>query len=117
DVLKQPSISGDARFATQKSRLENREVLTKALDAEFRKQPTTHWLKVLGGVLPVAPVYELGKALDSPFLQATDMIKNVPHPERANLRVLANPIKINGQRLSQRVCSAPGADNPEILGN
>jgi hypothetical protein len=33
------------------------------------------------------------------------------------MRVLANPIKINGQRLGQRVCSPPGADNDEILKN
>jgi hypothetical protein len=44
------------------------------------------------------------------------MIANVPHPERADLRVLANPIKINGERLGQVVCSRPGADNAEILG-
>jgi len=115
DVLKQPLISGDARFANQKARLENREVLTQMLDAEFRKHPTTHWLKVLGGVLPIAPVYELSTALDSPFLRTTDMIKNVPHPARPDMRVLANPIKINGKRLSQEVCSAPGADNAAIL--
>ena len=29
------------------------------------------------------------------------MIAHVPHPQRPNMRVLANPIKINGQRLSQ----------------
>ncbi|QJR09535.1 Acetyl-CoA:oxalate CoA-transferase [Usitatibacter rugosus] len=114
-VLNQPAITADARFANQKSRLENRDALTKALDAEFQKHPTTHWLKVLGGVLPIAPVYELSTALDSPFLRATDMIKTVPHPARADLRVLANPIKINGKRLSQEVCSAPGADNAAIL--
>ena len=115
DVLKQPAITGDARFGNQKSRLEHREALTEALDVEFRKHPNTHWLKVLGGVLPIAPVYELSTALDSPFLRATDMIKNVPHPARPDMRVLANPIKINGKRLSQEVCSAPGADNAAIL--
>jgi hypothetical protein len=32
------------------------------------------------------------------------------------MRVLANPIRINGERLGQRVCSEVGADNEEILG-
>ena len=45
------------------------------------------------------------------------MIASVPHPARADMRVLSNPIKINGERMSQRVCSAPGADNAEVLGH
>ena len=114
-VLKRPDISVDARFATQSARLANREVLTETLDAEFRKHPTRHWLSVLAGVLPVAPVFDLEQALENPFVEQTGMVSRVPHPARADLRVLANPIKINGQRPSQRTCSAPGADNAALL--
>jgi len=115
DVLGRRDLGADPRFATQAARNTNREPLTQALDAEFRKQPTAHWMKVLAGILPIAPVLELHEALDSPFLRANKMIANVPHPARPDMRVLANPIKINGQRLSQQVCSAPGADNKSIL--
>ncbi|APV48578.1 CoA transferase [Betaproteobacteria bacterium GR16-43] len=115
-VLRNPAIGADARFANQASRQVNREALTKTLDVEFRKQTTDHWLKVLGGVLPVAPVNEMGKALENPFLHATKMISSVPHPERSDFRVLSNPIKINGQRLGQAVCSPMGADTEEIIG-
>jgi crotonobetainyl-CoA:carnitine CoA-transferase CaiB-like acyl-CoA transferase len=116
DAIGRPELAKDPRFATAKSRNENREPLTAALDVEMRKQPTAHWMKVLGGVLPIAPVCELDEALDSPFLAANRMVSTVAHPARAELRVLANPIKINGQRLSQRVCAAPGENNAEILG-
>jgi crotonobetainyl-CoA:carnitine CoA-transferase CaiB-like acyl-CoA transferase len=116
DVLGRQDLNGDARFATPGARNENRDALTAALDAEFRKQPTAHWMKVLAGVLPIAPVLELDEALENPFLRTTGMIAHVPHPARPDMRVLANPIKINGQRLSQKVCSAPGADNEAVLG-
>jgi crotonobetainyl-CoA:carnitine CoA-transferase CaiB-like acyl-CoA transferase len=115
-VLKRTDLNADARFSTQAARANNREELTAALDAEFRKQPTKHWMGVLAGVLPIAPVFDLESALESPFLRTNGMISHVPHPERPDLRVLANPIKINGQRLSQRVCSPPGADNEVVLG-
>jgi crotonobetainyl-CoA:carnitine CoA-transferase CaiB-like acyl-CoA transferase len=115
DVIGRRDLDADPRFNTQAARNANREPLTQALDAEFRKQPTAHWMKALAGVLPIAPVLELDEALDSPFLQANRMIATVPHPARPGMRVLSNPIKIDGQRLSQRVCSAPGADNAEIL--
>jgi len=115
DVIGRQDLNLDPRFNTQAARNNNRDPLTAALDAEFRKQPTSHWMKVLAGLLPIAPVLELDEALESPFLVTNGMISHVPHPARANLRVLANPIKINGQRLSQKVCSAPGADNKELV--
>jgi crotonobetainyl-CoA:carnitine CoA-transferase CaiB-like acyl-CoA transferase len=117
DVLGRKDLNSDPRFNTQAARNSNREPLTAALDAEFRKQPTAHWMKALAGILPIAPVLELDEALESPFLRTNKMIASVPHPHRADMRVLANPIKINGQRLGQRVCSPPGADNDEILKN
>jgi crotonobetainyl-CoA:carnitine CoA-transferase CaiB-like acyl-CoA transferase len=115
-AIGRPDLAQDPRFATAKARNENREPLTAALDVEMRKQPTAYWMKVLGGVLPIAPVCELDEALDSPFLQANRMINRVPHPAKPGLRVLANPIKINGERLSQKVCAAPGENNAELLG-
>jgi len=116
NVLKREDLNKDARFNTAAARANNREALTAALDAEFRKQPTKHWMGVLAGVLPIAPVLDLDQALENPFLRTNGMVVNVPHPNRPDMRVLANPIKINGQRLSQRVCSAPGADNEEVFG-
>jgi crotonobetainyl-CoA:carnitine CoA-transferase CaiB-like acyl-CoA transferase len=115
-VLGRNDLNADPRFANQAARAGNREALTAALDAEFRRQPTKHWMDVLAGVLPIAPVYDLEEALESPFLRTNRMISHVPHPQRADLRVLSNPIKIDGQRLSQQVCSAPGADNEAVLG-
>jgi crotonobetainyl-CoA:carnitine CoA-transferase CaiB-like acyl-CoA transferase len=116
EVLKRADLNADARFSSQAARAANRGELTAALDAEFRKQPTRHWIGVLGGVLPMAPVLGLDEALENPFLRTNRMISQVPHPARADLRVLSNPIKINGERLSQRVCPAPGADNDTVLG-
>jgi crotonobetainyl-CoA:carnitine CoA-transferase CaiB-like acyl-CoA transferase len=115
-VLGRQELRSDPRFATQAARQANRELLTEVLDAEFRRQPTRHWLDALAGVLPVAPVYSLEEALGSPFLRTNGMVRNVPHPARPDMRVLANPIRINGERLGQRVCSAVGADNQELLG-
>jgi hypothetical protein len=42
------------------------------------------------------------------------MIREVDHPAK-RLRVLANPIKVNGQRLDQSPCSQFGADNDAYL--
>jgi len=73
-------------------------------------------MKKLNGVLPVAPVLDLAQALDSPFLQTTEMIHTIGHPAKPGMRVLCNPIKIDGERLSQAPCSPYGADTAAYVG-
>jgi crotonobetainyl-CoA:carnitine CoA-transferase CaiB-like acyl-CoA transferase len=86
------------------------------LDAEFRRQSTEYWLEKFSELLPIGPVYGLAQALENPFVQATHMINTVAHPLRAELKVLANPIKIDGRRLEQQAGPAVGADNQALLG-
>jgi hypothetical protein len=40
----------------------------------------------------------------------------VPHPAKGELRVIANPIRIDGERLAQVACAPLGADNESLLG-
>ncbi|MCA3179822.1 MAG: CoA transferase [Burkholderiaceae bacterium] len=115
-VLGRPELDADPRFATPEARQTHRDALTDVLDAAFRTATTAQWMRTIAGRLPAAPVYELAEALENPFLKTNGMIRNVPHPERPDFRVLANPIRINGERLGQRVCSAMGADTDGVVG-
>jgi len=115
DVIGRLDLPEDHRFATAERRRENREALTALLDLELRKRPTEHWLRLLTGKVPVAPVYDVAQALDAPFTSRTGMVRTIPHPARPELRVLANPLKIDGVRLEQRVCAPLGADNALVL--
>jgi crotonobetainyl-CoA:carnitine CoA-transferase CaiB-like acyl-CoA transferase len=109
-------LASDPRFVTQALRQANRGALMQLIDGEMKKQSTEFWLKRLNGVLPIAPVLELPQALDSPFLQETEMIHTIGHPAKSDMRVLSNPIKINGERLSQKPCSPYGADTAAYVG-
>jgi crotonobetainyl-CoA:carnitine CoA-transferase CaiB-like acyl-CoA transferase len=115
-AVERPDLLTDPRFATQALRQANRDALTSIIDGEMRRQSNAYWLGKLNGVLPVAPVLDLAEALDNPFLKTTGMINVIAHPERPEMRVLANPIRINGQRLSQASCSVFGADNSAYVG-
>ena len=109
-------LAADERFATPKARLANRDALTVILDEIFSAHPTAHWLGVLEGHMPVAPVYSLDAALDNPFIHATGMVQQTAHPDMEDMRVLANPIRIDGQRLPSRAAPLLGADTTAILG-
>lgn len=108
-------LAADPRFATNPDRLANRATLTAALDAHFGAAPMAHWQALLEGHVPVAPVYTLDAAMDNPWLGTIGMIDTVDHPARASLRVLASPIKVDGERLPSRAGPRLGADSDAIL--
>jgi crotonobetainyl-CoA:carnitine CoA-transferase CaiB-like acyl-CoA transferase len=74
-----------------------------------------HWVDLLGAAIPVGPVYDIDQALESPFVKSIGMIGNVPHPLVPDMRLLANPLKIDGERPEQKTCAPLGANNEELL--
>jgi crotonobetainyl-CoA:carnitine CoA-transferase CaiB-like acyl-CoA transferase len=110
-----PDLAEDPRFATIPLRFEHRDALIAELDRTFATQPTQHWVELLGGVVPVAPVNDLAQALDSPWQSAMGMIASVDHPARPRMRVLANPIRVDGERLPSRPAPSLGADTEALL--
>jgi crotonobetainyl-CoA:carnitine CoA-transferase CaiB-like acyl-CoA transferase len=114
-VLGREDLATDARYADARSRRAHRDALTVVLDAEFGRETTRHWLDHLQGLLPVAPVYDLPQALDNPFAKAVGMVRALPHPARADFRVLANPIRLDGERLPSRRAPGLGEHTAQIL--
>ncbi len=113
--LGRADLVADARFCDLPARLEHRETLTQVLDAEFKKRPTREWLTILASVVPVSPVLELHEALSSPFVREIGMLQSIPHPHRPDFKALANPIKVDGRRMSQTAAPTLGADDAHIL--
>jgi crotonobetainyl-CoA:carnitine CoA-transferase CaiB-like acyl-CoA transferase len=69
----------------------------------------------LAGRLPVAPVLDLAQALDNPYALSVGMVQPVPHPALPGLRMVANPVKVDGERTPAAVCSPLGADTEALL--
>lgn len=115
DRIGHPHLALDPRFATPSERTANRDALTSELDAIFSAHETAHWLTKLQGHMPVAPVYDLDAALDNPYLDETGMIDAVSHHDRSDMKVLANPIRIDGARLPNRAAPLLGEDTDAVL--
>jgi crotonobetainyl-CoA:carnitine CoA-transferase CaiB-like acyl-CoA transferase len=113
--LERVDLGIDPRFETQASRLKHRDALTEVLDAIFSLQPTAHWQALLEGFVPVAPVYDLAEALENPWLDTINMVDTVNHPDREEMRVLSNPIRVDGKRLPNSAGPLLGADSNAIL--
>ena len=116
EAMGRQDLLADPRFADPNTRAVNRAELTDTLDPTFRTRDTADWLQRFNGVLPAAPVYRLDQALDSAFTRDTGMVSAVPHPVKGELRVIANPLRIDGRRPAQAACHPLGADNDSLLG-
>jgi crotonobetainyl-CoA:carnitine CoA-transferase CaiB-like acyl-CoA transferase len=115
ETIGRPALKSDPRFTSQAARRTHRRELTTALDDAMVTHPTAFWLERLSGKVPVAPIYDVREAFESPFMSEADMVRTVAHPAQAELRVLANPIRVDGDRLSQAACSSLGADTAALL--
>ena len=68
EVIGRPDLPEDPSFRNRRDvGASTAMTLTALLDAELRKQTTQHWLALLTGKIPIAPVYDLAQALDAPF--------------------------------------------------
>ncbi len=115
DAMERWDLLDDPRFPDPNTRARHRAELTDALDPTFLTRTTAEWLSKFNGVLPAAPVNRLDRALDGDFAKDAGMVSSVRHPNKGSLRVIANPIRIDGERPAQAACSPLGADNGKYL--
>ena len=117
DAIGQAPLGTNPDYATAGARRRNRDRLTEVLDGIFSTDATAAWLAKLQGLIPASPVYDLPQALDNPFVREVGMLRDLPHPAKADYRVLANPIKLAGERVPSRVAPTLGEQTDEVLGS
>jgi crotonobetainyl-CoA:carnitine CoA-transferase CaiB-like acyl-CoA transferase len=87
--------AADDRFATNKARVLNREVLVPLIRDAMRAQPRAHWI---GGMeqlgIPGGPINSIPEALAEPQALARGSVVDIPHPQ-GTVRMVANPIKFS----------------------
>lgn len=109
-----PAWAAEPRFANFAERRKVREELTVLVDAILGTQPSAHWTQLFAGRIPIAPVLDIAQALDNPYVRDVDMLQDVAHAQGSQ-RLLRNPIKLDGQRLSGTACPPLNADADALL--
>ena len=109
-------LPGDERFVTMEGRRENWADLKAVLEDAFASRTTQEWMDALGERLPIAPVNNVGQALDDPQVGHRNMVVEVDHPVAGKYRMPGNPIKM-GQEEVFRPAPLLGQHNDEVLGD
>jgi crotonobetainyl-CoA:carnitine CoA-transferase CaiB-like acyl-CoA transferase len=117
EVIGRSELASDARFATNASRVNNRDELIAILQGIFAARTMRDWLESLerAGV-PCGPINTVADVFADPQVQARGLKLDLPHPSIGSVPSVANPIKYSATPISYS--SAPpmlSADTDEIL--
>jgi crotonobetainyl-CoA:carnitine CoA-transferase CaiB-like acyl-CoA transferase len=121
NVLGEPDLGSDARYATTSARLERRAEVDGLLEERLAKRTNAAWMALLEDAgVPAAPVLGVDEVLAHPQLVARDMIVQVDHPsgEPPALPMVGNPVRQPDVE-HQPYAPAPrlGEHTDEILGS
>lgn len=114
-AMKEPTLATDPRFASFEARRVNRLALVGLLGERFRQQPTTYWLGLLRGQVPVAPVRSMEAALDEAELRERSMLVAYSHPVLGEVKTVGLPIQMQGYEPTYRPAPALDADRVQVL--
>jgi crotonobetainyl-CoA:carnitine CoA-transferase CaiB-like acyl-CoA transferase len=115
EVIGHPELAADARFATNDARVSNRRELLPLLVVAFAAAPASTWLAALEAAgVPCAPIRRMDEVFASP--EGAAMVTTVEDPARGPLRLVADPIRVDGERSAvRRPPPGVGEHTEEIL--
>ncbi|MGE0874411.1 MAG: CaiB/BaiF CoA transferase family protein [Burkholderiales bacterium] len=113
-----PELAGDARFASNGKRVENRAELTRLLQDIFAKRSTREWVALLEAAgVPNGPINNVAQVFEEPQVKARGIRIDLDHPVAGRLPTVASPMRFSGTPLEHRVAPPVlGQHTQEILG-
>jgi succinate---hydroxymethylglutarate CoA-transferase len=116
-VLGHPEWAEDPRFARNRDRVANRDLVDGAVNAALAGDTADAWLeKLMAAGIPCGRINSVAQALDDPHTAARAMIETVEHPALGMLKTVGIPFKFSDTPASVR--QAPpvlGQHTDEIL--
>jgi formyl-CoA transferase len=117
EALGHPEWSQDMRFATNRARMTNRDVLEAAMEAVLTTGTTEHWVEIFetAGV-PCGPVYNYEQMFADPQVRHRSMVQYASDPELGEVPHLRTPVRIGDSVHVRFVAPRLGQHNAEIFG-
>ena len=95
-VMGLEELLDDPDYASNDTRMRNKDALRDILNARFRTRNAIDWTKdLMEGGVPSGPIYSLDKVFNDPQVIDQAMVERVEHPTIGALDLLANPMKMD----------------------
>ncbi|MEX0650948.1 MAG: CoA transferase [Actinomycetota bacterium] len=117
EVVGHAEWADDERFATNQARVANRDALISLLSAQLATRPAADWLEAFEAAsVPCSPIRSMPEVFAS--AEGAALVDEIVDPDRGRvLRLVANPLRFDGERLPTRLAPPTlGADDEAVLG-
>ena len=111
-IIGEPELADQPLFATNDSRVRNRDEVVAHLQAIMKTQSSAHWLTELeANKIGCGPINTLDQVFEDPHVRAREMVVNVPHPLAGpdGAQLIASPLKLSETPVEYR-------HHPPLLG-
>ncbi len=116
-VAGQPELAQDARYATNRARVQNRDVLVPQIADLIRARPSAFWLESLEAAgVPCGPINTLDQVFADPQVVHRGLKVSVPHPTAGHVDLVASPMKFSATPVTyDRAPPTLGQDTDAVL--
>ena len=104
-------------FATNETRVRNRQRTNALVNDKIAQQPVDHWVERLNQAgVPCGRIMNLAEVFMDPQVKAQEMVLDVDHPGAGAVRMTGFPVKLSATPAQVRLPSPElGAHNEAIL--
>lgn len=116
-VIGLEEIVSDPRFKSNTARLANRDVLHQMIEEKLQSQNCVTWEeRLLASGVPCSRLQSVDEVVKDPQVMALGLIRDFPHPDIPDYRLVDHPVSYNGTR-AFRTDPAPelGAHTEPVL--
>ncbi|MFT0533888.1 CaiB/BaiF CoA transferase family protein [Castellaniella hirudinis] len=100
----QPDLAQDARFASNRARVENRAALIPILRHITTARTTAQWVQALESrAVPCGPINTLEQVFADPQVRARGLKIDLPHPQVGRAPLVASPIRLSDTPVDYRL--------------
>ncbi|MBS0240822.1 MAG: CoA transferase [Proteobacteria bacterium] len=104
DLLGQPALKTDPRFATNAARVTNRDTLDPILDELMRKKTTAEWVVALDKAgVPCGPINNLKEVFENEQVKARELRVEIAHPTAGKVSLIRSPMRFSETPVEYKV--------------
>jgi crotonobetainyl-CoA:carnitine CoA-transferase CaiB-like acyl-CoA transferase len=117
EVLGEPELARDERFAKNAARVRNLAVLQPLIAGLLKENDRSHWVALLDAAgVPAGPINAIPEVFEDPQVKHRRMLVDVPHPLSGTVPLVASPMRFTAAPLAHdRAPPLLGAHTAEIL--
>lgn len=117
EVIGEPDLADEPRFAAPAERVANHEALTAIISEALARRTTAEWVTALNDVgVPAGPVNDMREAFEDDQIRHLRVAAPVHHPEKGDIEVIRNATNIDGvDSTVRRPSPLAGEHSREIL--